>query len=138
MNTKSIVITAAITSIVVSGIIFLLGGLVGNQSAEFLGGAIGITRYPNSGMAARGLYIGTSLPTSITDGNITLAGTTTVSAALSNTAYLSTLGCLKIYQSGATTVASTTYYLVASSTAQTTVQGGFYAFVTSTKPTYCN
>ncbi len=45
------------------------------------------------------------------------------------------LGCAKIYQMGATTNASTSYYLVAS----TTLSGGFgyIAIVTSTKPTNC-
>lgn len=46
--------------------------------------------------------------------------------------------CIKIQQLGATKTASTTYYLVASTSASAvTIGGGFLVFATSTKPTVC-
>lgn len=49
-----------------------------------------------------------------------------------------TAGCAKIYQKGATTNASTTYYLMASTTIGGASEGfGFPTFATSTKPTNC-
>ena len=58
----------ALVAGLVAGLV-LLGGLwlVGKQSAEPLdsfGAAIGITRFPNSGIAARAAYFGTSIPSS--------------------------------------------------------------------------
>ena len=131
-----------------------VSGLVGNQSAF---GGTGITRFPNSGQAMRYLTL-TATPgtvTSGTDGQLTATaisnsgtftqagamnisgGTITVasSSPLTNTQATTTLGCLKIYQVGATTAASSTYWLVASSTLNT---DNFYPlFATSTKPAYC-
>lgn len=58
--------------------------------------------------------------------------------SISATAATSTLGCLRIYQYGATTVASTTYYLVASTTFDEAGSQFATIFATSSKPTYCN
>lgn len=57
---------------------------------------------------------------------------------LTNTAATTTLGCLRVYQYGATTVASSTFYLMASTTATGGANGSFEVFVTSTRPSYCN
>lgn len=49
-----------------------------------------------------------------------------------------TFSCARVYQLNATTNASTTYYLVASTTAGgASVGSGFPLFATSTKPTNC-
>lgn len=61
------------------------------------------------------------------------AGTTHTNAEV----FLSrlTTGCLKVYQAGATTNASTTYYVVASTTVS--AGNGYYLMATSTRPTNC-
>ena len=49
-----------------------------------------------------------------------------------------TAGCTKIYQTGATTNASTTYYLMASTSLGAAASGGYFPiFATSSKPTNC-
>lgn len=45
-----------------------------------------------------------------------------------------TIGCLRVYQKGATAFTSSTFYLVASTT---NTNGYFTVLATSTKPTYC-
>jgi hypothetical protein len=68
--------------------------------------------------------------------SIDSAGLLTTTGGITNTVATTTLGCLRVYQRGATTVASTTYYLVASTTVNT--DNYFPLFATSTKPSYCN
>lgn len=50
--------------------------LVGNQSAQTFGAALGITRYPNSGIAARFIAISTTAGTATagTDGSLSVGG----------------------------------------------------------------
>lgn len=72
-------------------------------------------------------------------GTITLSGQTTFSGEASSTANNFTLGCLRVYQTGATTVASSTFFVVASTTGQVGGLAGSYPlYATTTKPTYCN
>jgi len=147
MNTTKNILISAVVSAVIAFLVVFVGGLVGNQSA-FLGEISGITRMPNSGMAMHFLKLtnspGTSTAiadasllvngTSSFSGALTISGVATFSNTISNTAATSTLGCLRVYQTGATTVASTTYYLMASTTVW---KDGYYIFATTTKPTYC-
>ena len=72
-----------IASFIGALIAVFIGGLVNNQSADF--GGVGITRFPNSGIASRGAYFGTSMPTSITDGTLTVTGATALSGTLAAT-----------------------------------------------------
>lgn len=66
-------------------------------------------------------------------GNL-ISGSSTISATTTATGQF-TLSCSRVYQLGATTNASTTYYLVASTTAFSNL--GFSLYATSTKPTIC-
>jgi len=126
----------------IGALCFILGVILGywlvGNSADSLGGG---TRFPNGISAdttspSAGQVRGTTL--TIT-GASTLTGASTFSGTLSNTAATSTLGCLRIYQSGATTVSSSTFYLMASTTAGGGgSDGSFILFATSTKPAYCN
>lgn len=92
---------AVVLGIVIGSIGYALVG--NNQSGQF-GAPIGvssITRYPNSGLAARFMYIGTTMPTTAqTDGSFTSTG----AATLSGTNTLSGATTL----SGSTTLSATT------------------------------
>jgi len=70
---KAIIIALAV--IVVAGVVFWL---VGNQSGNL--GAVGINRFPNSGIATRCLAVTTSAGTtnSCTDGALTVSGAATL------------------------------------------------------------
>lgn len=73
MKNKLTIALIAVTAVVV----VLVGlKLVGNQSAESFGAAIGITRYPNSGIAARFLNITATAGTATagTDGSFIASG----------------------------------------------------------------
>ena len=145
---KQVIINAVVSAIVAIIVVFIGSMLVGNQSAEL--GASG-TRFPN-GLSAdttspvagqvRGgtfTFTGAGSAVGITNtGTLTQSGVSTFTNTITNTAATSTLGCLRVYQYGATTVASSTFYLMASSTATGGINGSFEVFVTSTKPTYCN
>ena len=87
MNNSKLIILAALVAGLVAGAVSLIGlSLVGNQLADSqnLGAATtaGITRYPNSGLAARFLNIGQSVGTStaLADGAIRTDGSITVSS----------------------------------------------------------
>ena len=120
----------------IGALCFILGVILGywlvGNSADSLGGG---TRFPN------GISADTTSPSAgqVRGTTLTITGASTFSGTLSNTAATSTLGCLRIYQSGATTVSSSTFYLMASTTAGGGGSGGsFILFATSTKPAYCN
>src|SRR3990167_9490545 len=77
MNNSKTILTSIITSVIVVGVVLLGAWLVGNQSADGTLGALGITRFPNSGIAAQYLKL-SSTPGTATAGS---AGTLTVSGA---------------------------------------------------------
>lgn len=81
-NFKQVLVTAAVAA-AVSALVFLVGfRLVGNQSVDSLG-AVGLTRFPNSGIAARALQITTTpgTVTSFTDGTLSVTGVVTLSSS---------------------------------------------------------
>ena len=81
MNTFKAIAVAAITTIVCLGAVFFVARLVGNQSADnALGAVLGITRYPNSGIAARYLKVSTTAGTASagTDGTFSIGGGTEI------------------------------------------------------------
>lgn len=76
------------------------------------------------------------------NGNSLLSPTTLNVATINATTLTATgttvVGCQKVYQLNATTLASTTYYLVAStSIGGAGVASSFPLFATSTKPAFC-
>lgn len=77
---KQNLLTALVAALVASLVATLALLLVGNQSAESLGAQLGITRYPNSGIAARFLTISTTAGTATAgaDGSFTVSGVTTL------------------------------------------------------------
>lgn len=88
-NLKTVIVAALVASLITVGVLVIGTKLVGNQSADgqsleqMLGAAVGITRFPNSGIAARCLNITTSAgtATACTDGTVTLTGVNTVTGA---------------------------------------------------------
>src|SRR3990167_4691262 len=76
-NIKNVIITALISALI-SSLVFVGFSLVGNQSAESqdILGALGITRFPNSGIATRYLNLSSGVATSSPQGD----GTLTVSS----------------------------------------------------------
>ncbi len=77
---KQTIITSVIAALVALLVCFVCFVLVGNQSADNIFGALGITRMPNSGMAMRYLIISTTAGTATAgaDGTFSATGTTTV------------------------------------------------------------
>lgn len=133
MSNIKLGIVVAIVAIIALVVGVFLGASFGTKSS--LGGSIHNTQEK----FVEGLIVGTSDQFSISNaGAITSSGALTLSGVLSNTTYTSTLGCQKVYQYGATTVASTTYYLYASSTTGTAPNGGYMLYATSSKPAFCN
>ena len=72
---KTVLISVGATVVVM----LLAFWLIGNQSADTFGASIGINRYPNSGIAARAGYFGSTIPSSLTDGSFSADGTVTLS-----------------------------------------------------------
>lgn len=130
-------IETGIISFVIALLVVFGSGLVGNQLAKL--GAIGITRYPNSGIAARGLHISNSVANSVTDNTLTVTGTSTF-GSLSSSGTLGVTGTstfdstmrvtgrvsvgtttastnTSLYIGGTTTIVSIAYTPAASSTA---------------------
>ncbi len=100
-----------IASFIGALIAVFIGGLVSNQSVDL--GGIGITRFPNSGIASRGAYFGTSMPTSITDGTLTVTGATVLSGATTLTGSVRVLspvttGAVTVLSGSTTTVITAT------------------------------
>lgn len=120
MNQTLKTILAVVLGIVIGSIGYALVG--NNQSGQF-GAPIGvssITRYPNSGLAARFMYIGTTMPTTAqTDGSListgaaTLSGTNTLSGATTLSATTTATGFAQV--SNPLGSASSTLYIGSSS-----------------------
>lgn len=71
---KTVLLQAAVSA-VVSAIVFTVGlGLVGSQSAQDLGAAIGTTRFPNSGIVAQYFNASSTSATSNFAGAVSIAG----------------------------------------------------------------
>ncbi len=125
------------------GVVGLVIGIVGTLLLTGGGTLLGAgASHLTQESFVQGLYAGTSRQLQITNSGIVsstaqvqLSGIVSLSNTLNNKSATTTLGCLRIYQTGATTISSTTYYLVASTT---TAGSGLQLFATSTKPAICN
>lgn len=137
-NIKNIVISVLVVIALIFAVLYftkpvVLSGITHYQKESFLQG-LDVGTGQQFSVSNAGVL--TSSGANTLSGASAISGVSTFTNTISNTAATSTLGCLRIYQVGATTVASTTYYLVASSTLNAS---NFYPlFATSTKPAYCN
>jgi len=104
--------TVLVAALVASVVSVLVGGLVGGQSAN-LGAAIGVTRYPNSGIASRGLRVSTSTtPSTPADGALEVTGAVSFSQVLTVLGLTTLSGPLQVdnirYGGAAATITAST------------------------------
>ncbi len=140
---KLAIISAVISAVIASLFLFVSYWLVGNPADNL--GAAGITRFPNSGMAVR--YItATSTPNKVTSGTdgylqvLGITGDTNVNVTITSSTFTgsisaqssTTIKCPIIYASSSV---ATTYYVYVDTTTSTRGAAGVYLVAaTTTKP----